>query len=70
MRVPDMVQLYTARASTAARSSGVSRQFAVAALPRTCSGFVAPAMTDATAGCASSHANASSNSVCFLLSAK
>src|SRR5690606_29579363 len=35
-------------ASTSARSSGVSAQPAASALARTCSGFVAPAMTEAT----------------------
>ncbi len=47
-------------ASTSRTSSSVIAQSAALTLARTCSGFVAPAMTDATEGLAASQAMASS----------
>ena len=47
---------------TAASSSAVSVQSAAPALARTCSGVVAPQITDPTPSCAASHAIASSSS--------
>ena len=50
-------------ASIPAKSWGVKRQSAAEALARTWDGLVAPAMTDATAGCAASQETASSRRV-------
>src|SRR5438874_1462675 len=51
-------------ALSSSSSSGESSQSAAAALARTCSGFVAPAITEATAGCDASPAIASSSREC------
>ena len=51
------------RSATSLTSSGVSSQAAVAALAFTCSGLVAPAITEETAGWPSSQAKASSRMV-------
>ena len=50
--------------STVAFSSAERCQLAAATLPATCSGLVAPAITLAVAGSASSQAKASSSRVC------
>src|SRR2546426_201644 len=51
-----------ARALSSAMSAALDAQRAAAALARTCSGRVAPAMTEATAGCAARPPIATSSS--------
>ena len=62
-RVPRAACPPARTASIATRSSASSRQSAAPALARTCSGDVAPAITDAIAGRPTSQANASSSRV-------
>ena len=50
--------------SISASSAAVGRHVIAAAFALTCSGEVAPAMTEAMPGCAASHENASSRRVC------
>ena len=52
------------KASTSASTSSPGRHAPAATLAATCSGLVAPAMTEATAGRLSSHPNARSSTLC------
>jgi hypothetical protein len=51
------------KAEISANSAAVSFQFAAVALALTCSGDVAPAITDATVGCAASQEKANSKTL-------